>query len=238
MKGIIVAFLISVLIWIAAFALYAQCIECTHPIAKRTNVEIVWVEGAFAVWPWQRGFVLKEAQRYLRKLPTRVHFVQRVLKNQLCNFTLKAESDFYSNSLTCFRIFRRSHDRPSIFITPPLIAEDGRRAIAGVADTTCSGRFSPLDSNNQALVYGQSENQLGEPRLLGTAVGVAHELGHLLGASHTADSVLDSVMHPAPLGRAPNIEFKSRSIRQISNCLRRPGWGISSLSIIDEPLLW
>lgn len=97
------------------------------------------------------------------------------------------------------------------YIAPPLHL-DGITQFGGKSSGIC--RYP----HAQAVAYGSGGrvNDAGEPRIYKSAVIAAHEIGHLLGATHTQHM---SIMHSGAAGEEFDLSFSGESIREIGGCL-------------------
>jgi hypothetical protein len=234
-------FMVKKIGWGIGAILFLAASAYGQAVPKRIPVDLVWAEGPFAVAVEDRPAVVAEANRLLKALPTRVEFKQRVLPASNCNQFLDAEGSYNVDAVGCFRSLPRKKNRLTVYVTPPLITDDGRLGVAGVALTICTGRaeefhFDTFEFNNLALVYGASRNSVGVDRRPHTAAALAHEVGHLLGAGHTDLGNQKSLMHPAALAFVPAVRFFRNSIRDIGQCLSSPGWGVAPDVLITEPV--
>jgi len=101
-------------------------------------------------------------------------------------------------------------DRAHLIVDRPLL-ENGIRYIAGLANTCrVQGGFG--------IVQTQSFNSFGVDRGVQSAIAVAHEVGHLIGADHhegiTIMNEAASGINPLPTG------FDRESIEEIARCLK------------------
>lgn len=120
-----------------------------------------------------------------------------------------------------------SHTTPpkngySVVIAPPMYYRTRKDYALGgrASDPWCGERVGTV------VVFAQETNSQGEDRFVDSTYTLAHEIGHVLGATHTALSESPvSIMHPFifPGLRSQNMEasFALRSVNQIKRCLRR-----------------
>lgn len=102
------------------------------------------------------------------------------------------------------------------YIAPPMF-ENGVSYIAGYSGSVCGRRTVSLSN---AIEYNVPKHQY---RLDASALAIAHELGHVFGASDIGGETL---MNTGALGMfitGKNLEFSAYSIRQIRNCQKSYG---------------
>lgn len=124
---------------------------------------------------------------------------------------LDRRDDKLSN-LEAWAIKRRLHSRGrfSLFILPPLRV-NGLGYVAGVA-YRCDLYTRVLNVN------AVERNAYGADRKQHSAIAIAHELGHSLGARH--DDASSQIMHPNALSWAtePYLGFAAKARKQIRAC--------------------
>ncbi len=105
----------------------------------------------------------------------------------------------------------------TLIIVPPFRDDEfiERYWLAGLANRAC-GVANRLNGG-VAISAAQSFNYLGAPRLEESFVSMVHEMGHLLGASHTTSI---SMMHANAMAYANyGLEFRPVSYNEIEFCL-------------------
>lgn len=98
------------------------------------------------------------------------------------------------------------------FLAPPLV-ENNIKFVAGYASGICKKRG--VSYSNVTML-----SSFGEPREYVSIVATSHEIGHLLGASHTSTP---SIMHmdAGYLAKSRRLGLAPESRAQIRRCLRR-----------------
>lgn len=95
-------------------------------------------------------------------------------------------------------------------LVPP-IKEASKYWLFGYAEQKCGG---------VAVAAAEERNQSGEDRWTHSVYGVAHELGHALGAAHEATGTCN-IMDTAVLYCSQPMHFVKRSKKTIKDCARR-----------------
>ena len=112
----------------------------------------------------------------------------------------------------------------NLVIVPPFRNKMGEYWLAGLSQFRCSMK-SPSDWDIPlAVVTAEETNQNGVDRFGHSVFAIAHELGHLLSATHDSSDNPPTTMHPGILyfiqALGMDAHFSARSIKQINRCVR------------------
>lgn len=162
-----------------------------------TGVRVVRMTGDNALSRAEMDLALSIAIQKLREAgkPTRVMKVLTYPDTTCKFFNTLANSP---NQFSCFEAFtrrlRRFRNGPTIVISPPMTAGLGSWMLGGAAQVACYRHVSRRVSWFAATPASPE----GLSRIFASAIGIAHELAHNFGASHTPTSSMD-IMSPGAL---------------------------------------
>lgn len=151
-------------------------------------------------WRAQKGIdLVVTKRRYIKNKFKQYHCI-----SELCRFKL----------LQAWRKWaaKRNNNRKilKLIVLPPIV-DGGSWYLAGYAASHCS----LLVGDSVAYAAAQEYNAQGVPRFWHSAVGLAHEIGHLLGAAHSTGLMDTGVLWNTTEGVWPELDFKAaKSIKQ------------------------
>lgn len=107
---------------------------------------------------------------------------------------------------------KRNNNRKilKIFVLPPIV-DQGAYYVAGFAAGHCTYTLG----DSVLYTTAQEYNAQGVPRFWHSAISLTHEIGHLLGASHTTGLMDTGVLWNTTEGVWPELDYKAaKSIKQ------------------------
>ncbi len=179
-------------------------------------IRLVLVLGPYSIDPQDVEPIWRMAQEYFTEagIPVKAKF--SVIQDPCpgLNSLETMQSKFYCEYKSVKRRYRRNKRTNIHFIIPPIIS-NGTSFIGGFSAGICQRPWGFSQSN--AILYRLQDLQ---PRSDTSAVAIAHEIAHSIGATHTPKDTT-SLMHPdaGMLQLEGNSIFiTARSIKEIKKC--------------------
>ena len=156
------------------------------------------------------GFVEAYKAKYEQQIGQPIEYKVRYLNTKACSkWANDIGTSARANRWYCLAGLARrrfsKRQRAIHFLVPPVIV-NGVKWMSGVSSMKC----------NSAVSYSVIENfnSKGEARWLNSAVAMAHEIGHSLGAEHLNTP---TVMHPGALALVKDklLDFDPASVQEI-----------------------